>query len=198
MGLIEHIITEKQTQDIIIAGFGDSLTYGWLVSRGYLDYLHDILKEKYPSVKFKIKNFGVPGDTANDGLRRIDDIVDSKPDVVIVQFALNDAFSGYSSREFGENIARIIDHLQRNTSANLMLATSVPINSPYENKIAEMFYEEILNCGKAKNIPVAMVHEFWKNHINKGISHASLVQGDGVHPVEKGYMLMAQCIASLL
>ena len=37
MGVIQKLI-EKGLSEVKIAGFGDSLTYGWLVSKGYLDF----------------------------------------------------------------------------------------------------------------------------------------------------------------
>ena len=57
---------------LIIAALGDSLTYGWMTEHGYLDYLKSMLNKKFPGSRFKIINRGIPGDTAKDGLRRVE------------------------------------------------------------------------------------------------------------------------------
>ena len=59
-------------RELIIAALGDSLTYGWMTERGYLDYLKTMFDTKYPDSSYKILNRGIPGDTAEDGLRRVD------------------------------------------------------------------------------------------------------------------------------
>jgi lysophospholipase L1-like esterase len=99
---------------------------------------------------------------------------------------------------FKKNFEQIILKIQSNTSAGMLLITSVPVNSPYENSVAESFYNMIIECGVEYNIPVARVHEYWKKKISSGISHSSLVQGDGVHPMENGYRLMAEAVMELL
>ncbi|HPJ34392.1 MAG TPA: GDSL-type esterase/lipase family protein [Spirochaetota bacterium] len=198
MSLIKDLYKKREREAFKITALGDSLTYGWLVSKGYLDYLGEMLNIKYPELKISINNLGVPGDTARDGLRRINEVIKSNPDLCIIQFALNDAFTGMRPDAFKMNIEQIVKRVQSDTSAEILLLTSVPVSSAYENKIAESFYDEIIRCGEDYGIPVAKVHEYWKKKISGGINHSSLVQGDGVHPVEKGYRLMAEAVLELL
>lgn len=198
MNIVNDLHSKTGKNRLTIAALGDSLTYGWLVSKGYLDYLGEMLHEKYPDMEFLIKNHGVPGDTAGDGLRRISRVTGEKPDICFIQFALNDAFTGMAPGMFKSNIEHIIRKIQSASSAEILLMTSVPVNSSYENKIAESFYDRITECGEEFNIPVAKVHEYWKKKIRGGISHASLVQSDGVHPVEKGYRLMAEAVMEFM
>lgn len=198
MNIIANICSTTGKTPLVIAALGDSLTYGWLVNKGYLDFLNEMLCRKYPDLKISIKNHGVPGDTARDGLRRINNLTADNPDLCIIQFALNDAFTGITPDGFRKNIEQIVRKLQSDTSANLLLLTSVPINSPYENRVAESFYNIIIECGVKFDIPVAKVHEYWNKKISSGIKHSSLVQGDGIHPVENGYRLMAEAVMELL
>jgi len=198
MSLIKTIHVKTGKSRIIIAALGDSLTYGWLVNKGYIDFLEEMLNEKYPEIEFSIKNHGVPGDTAGDGLRRINRVIGENPDLCFIQFALNDAFTGMTPEMFKRNIEKIIREIKSGTSAEIILLTSVPVNSSNENRIAESFYDKIIECGEEYNIPVAKVHEYWKKKISGGLRHASLVQGDGVHPVEKGYSFMAEAVMELL
>ncbi len=199
MNIIKNLYKKNNNPALItITALGDSLTYGWLVNKGYLDFLSEMLYEKYPEINIKIKNLGVPGDTARDGLRRIKEVIKTKPDLCMIQFALNDAFSGITPEVFKQTVEQIIRKITSETSAELLLLTSIPIISPYENKIAEAFYARIFECGVEFNIPVVQVHEYWKKKISGGIKHVSLIQEDGVHPLENGYILIAEAIMEML
>jgi len=185
-------------EEVIIGALGDSLTYGWMTERGFLDYLNDMLKKKYPDSPFKILNRGIPGDTARDGLRRLDrEIIRFNPDLVMIQFALNDAYTEFSPDNFKNNIDMIISKVKEKTNSEIALLTSVTLIDPRENIIAENFYSRITELGLKYNIPVVSVHEYWKKKISEGAVHSTLVQFDGVHPTEKGYQLMAEAVFEL-
>lgn len=181
--------------EVKIAALGDSLTYGWMTQHGYLDFLKQMLNKKYPGSNFSILNRGIPGDTAKDGLRRVEsDVIRLSPDLVLVQFALNDAYTDFSPEDFQRNIESIVLKIKEKTSADIVLLTSVALLNPDENRIARMFYGKLHECGERHNIPVVSVDEYWENKIASGIKHSSLVQTDGIHPNEKGYELMAEAV----
>ncbi len=185
-------------EEVIIAALGDSLTYGWMTEYGYLDYLKSMLKKKYPGSRFKLVNRGIPGDTAKDGLRRVDsDVISLSPDLVLIQFALNDAYMGYTPDDFRKNIDSIIAKIRKNTSAEIALLTSVSLLNPGENRVALEFYNKISESGTENSIPVIYVHKYWVEKISAGIIHPLLVQGDGIHPTEKGYEFMAEAVFEL-
>ena len=196
--LIKTIKKIFNNEEIIIGALGDSLTYGWMTERGFLDFLKDLLIKKYPDISFKIYNRGVPGDTAGDGLRRLDrDIIRFNPDLVMIQFGLNDAYSGISPDQFSRTIDIIISKVREKTDSEIALLTSVALADPRENSFAEKFYDKIVSLGIRHDIPVATVHDYWKKKISEGIIHSTLVQLDGVHPTERGYRLMAESIFDL-
>lgn len=185
-------------EEVIIAALGDSLTYGWMTELGYLDYLKSMLKKKFPGSRFKLVNRGVPGDTASDGLRRVDnDVISLLPDLVLIQFALNDAYTDFTPEEFRKNIDSIISRIKDNSSSEIALLTSVALLDPYGKRIAQEFYKKILESGSENNIPVVSVHKYWEKKISSGVMHSLLVQGDGIHPTEKGYELMAEAVFEL-
>lgn len=195
MKLLKIIEKLSAGEKVKIAALGDSLTYGWMVRLGYLDYLQQMLKKKYPVSDFKILNRGIPGDTAKDGLRRVEsDVIRLSPDLVFIQFALNDAYTDFSPDDFQKNIESIVLRIKEETAAEIVLLTSVALLNPDENRIARMFYGKIHECGERYNIPVVSVDEYWENKIASGIKHSSLVQADGIHPNEKGYEIMAEAV----
>lgn len=185
----------KEGKPVLIAALGDSLTYGWMVRKGYLDFLQEMLKEKYPTAQVNILNRGIPGDTAEGGLERLrGDVLDYNPDCVLVQFALNDAFIGYSPFKYRNNVHAIVTSIQENTDADVVLVTSVYIHNSKENEIAERFYSELEELSQEMHLPIARVHEKWKIAVREGIPFSRLVQYDGVHPTIEGYELMAKAI----
>jgi lysophospholipase L1-like esterase len=184
---------------LTIIGFGDSLTEGWMASKGYLDFLEEMIRGKYPRSNITIVNRGIPGDTATGGLQRLGyDVLDQNPDLVFVQFALNDAFLGYSEGQYGQAIQAIIDGIARDTSAVTMLLTSVAIQSSIMNEVAERFYDVLIGLAEKNSIPIALVHQYWRKKIDEGASFRRLTQADGVHPTVEGYRFMAEAVMELL
>ncbi len=178
-----------------IVALGDSLTYGWMARKGYLDFMQEMLKENYPGSSFTIIGRGVPGDTAEGGLYRVrGDVLDEDPDCVLIQFALNDAFTGYPVERYKNNIRSILNALMENTDAEPVLVTSVYLNNDHENRIAAPFYDALSDLARGNGIPIASVHEYWKEKIAGGAEFRKLVQMDMVHPTVEGYRLMAEAI----
>ncbi len=185
----------KKGNPVTLAALGDSLTQGWMVRKGYADFLVDNLQGAYPSSEITLINRGIPGDTADGGLRRLrNHVIDLNPDCILIQFALNDAFLGYTPDEYRRNIEEIVDDIEANTESEIVIVTSVPVMLERENKIAENFYQKLHDVSSERNLPIAMVHEYWKTAVSQGTDHRSLIQGDMVHPNLEGHRIMAEAV----
>lgn len=191
---IEKISSGKP---VLITAFGDSLTYGWMVRKGYLDYLTEMLKDEYPGSSVQFLNRGIPGDTAKDGLRRIGEVTKKKADLVMVEFGLNDIYTGFTPDQFQDNLERIVKEIKASMDAEIALLTSVYINMPREYAAVLKFYERINIVGEKNSIAVVNVHSYWERSIKKGVDIHALLQGDGVHPTEEGYRLFAEAVMCL-
>ena len=189
----------RTAESATIVAIGDSLTYGWMVRKGYLDFLKGMLTEKYPKNGFRLINKGIPGDTAGGGLHRLDpDVFFYNPDCVLVQFALNDAFVGYTPDDYRLNMETIISEILGNTKAEIVLVTSSYIGENEWNQIIEKsFYGSLENLARTYHLSVAPVHEHWKRRVREGIDLGELVQFDGVHPTVMGYKLMAEAVMEI-
>ncbi len=175
-----------------ITAFGDSLTYGWMVRKGYIDYLKEFIRLRYPVSNVEILNRGVPGDTALDGFSRMKrDVIHDRAELVLVQFGLNDAYTGFSPDEFETNIERIIRELQSSFNPEVVLVTSVYLKMPEYGRVLQ-YYDRIMRLGEKYSLSVAPVHKYWEKRVAEGADFYKLVQGDGVHPTEEGYRLFAQ------
>ncbi len=183
---------------LTIAAIGDSLTQGWLVQKGYLSFLSEMLRDRYPRSECAILNRGIPGDTAEGGLLRIrDDVLDCDPDCVLIQFALNDAFMGVRVERYGNFVQAMIDAVKNETDAETVLVTSVYLDNNGEYEMALKYYGMLARLAESNTIPIARVHEYWHKKIQEGINFRSLVQYDLIHPRVEGYRLMAEAIMEL-
>ncbi len=185
-------------EPLTIIALGDSLTRGWMVRKGYLEFFAEMLKKNYPDCDVTIMNRGIPGDTAEGGLFRLrEDVLDCDPDLVLVQFALNDAFTGIPPERFKNTIKTIVDRVRSDTCAEILLLTSVPIMHQDVDFMAENFYNRLIEISNEETIPIALVHQYWKKKISEGTDIRSLVQMDMVHPNVEGYRLMAEAIMEI-
>jgi len=181
-----------------IVALGDSLTYGWMVGKGYLAFLKEMLAAAYPNSPFSLMNQGIPGDTARGGLYRLRrDVLSFDPDCVLVQFALNDAFSGETPEGFGKAVEEIVRTIEEESDGEIVLVTSVCLDGERENLFIERYYGEMERIAGAYGHALARVHETWKRKIAEGVSFSSLVQFDGVHPNSEGYRYMAEAVAAV-
>ncbi len=189
----------KSGSDVTIVALGDSLTSGWMVARGYTEFLRDMLMARYPKAGIKFVNSGIPGDTAPGGLFRLQqDVISYFPDLVLVQFALNDAFCGCSLKEFRRSIEAIIERIRQASSAEVLLLTStLPVDTD-ELETVTLFYAELKQIARDKACGLAPVDEHWRDAIEAGTSHDELVLHDRVHPSEAGYQLMAEAVMNSL
>jgi len=195
MKAVKTIGRLSQGTHTVIVALGDSLTQGWLVNKGYLVFLGEMLRERYPRAQFSIINRGIPGDTAEGGLSRVrEDVIDEDPDCVFIQFALNDAFIGHPVERYKRSLQSIIDRIRENTDAEIILLTSVHLGESRDNATAAPFYAKIEELAAENSLPVARVHEYWRKKIQEGVEFRSLVQFDMVHPTVEGYRLMAGAI----
>ncbi len=69
-----------------------------------------------------------------------------------MQFALNDAFIGCPLAEFEKNSTLIVDRLQKETAAELLLLTSVALADPHEDSIALQSYERLEQVAQQRSV----------------------------------------------
>ncbi|WP_319467326.1 arylesterase [uncultured Pseudodesulfovibrio sp.] len=110
-----------------IACFGDSLTEGYGLAHD--EALPAVLERMLhdDGIEASCLNFGVSGDTSEDGLRRIKPVIEAKPDAAIVEFGANDCFVGDSIDEVHANLSTIIERLQAEDIPLLLVGITAEI-----------------------------------------------------------------------
>jgi len=123
---------------LAMVALGDSLTYGWMVDRGCLDFLGDMMRERFPEARFRLIHCGMPAGTAYNGLHRLQrDVLGHNPDCDFVRFGFNDAFCGHTSEEFRDNIEGIIGGIREQTRSEIVPVTSVCLKNEGDNAHVE-------------------------------------------------------------
>jgi acyl-CoA thioesterase-1 len=170
---------------------GDSLTYGWVVSTGFFDRFIELVAGRFPGARVEGSNHGVPGDTAGGGLARIGKVLEEDPDLVTVQFGLNDLFVGVTLESFLESLAEIVERV-REAGAVPVLATSCPVPGELGSGEVGRFYDGIRRLGDRLEVALADLERFWLGRIADERPAGPLYTADGVHPTDLGHALMAE------
>jgi lysophospholipase L1-like esterase len=179
--------------------FGDSIT-----KAGYPEVLGQLIPAQ-------VVNAGKGGHTTAQGLARIQkDVLDQKPDVVVVFFGTNDSRLAEPSvhvplDKYEANLGTIIDQC-RDVGAKVVLCTIPPINpEPYFKRHARENFDKAggmervvadyrstaLHVAKAKGVAVVDLNEILTRK-------PEWLAPDGVHPTKAGTTIIAEELARVV
>ena len=173
---------------VTIAGLGDSLTYGWMVRRGFFDRCVDALSGRFPDVAISRINAGVPGDTAPGGFLRAAGVLAARPLAIAIQFGLNDCYSGVSPGEYDAAVRRIADLAVR-AGALPILVTSCPTDLDGGPAAMDPYYGALRSLAAERSFPLADIDAAWR--ALPPARAGALYLEDGVHPSDDGHAFMA-------
>ena len=173
-----------QERPVRIVMLGDSLTagFGLAAHEAPPAKLEKALKAKGLAVT--IENAGVSGDTAANGLARLDWSVPDGTDAVILELGANDALRGSDPKATRAALEAIIRKLQARKIAVLLAGMYAPRNlgSDYA-KAFDAIYPELASAYGLILYPF----------IAEGIAgDAALNQADGIHPTAAGVDVMVK------
>lgn len=161
-----------------VLAFGDSLVYGTGSSGGgFVKLLEQRLGKP-------IGNLGVPGNTTADGIARLDAVIQRHPAVVILLLGGNDYLRQVSRDETFANLARIIERLQADHIAVLLIGVRGGL---IRDNFARRF-EDL-----ADRYHTAYVHDVLDDTL--GVSG---YMADQVHPNDAGYRVIADRVYPVL
>jgi acyl-CoA thioesterase-1 len=165
-------------QPVKIVALGDSLTVGLglPVQDAFPAKLARALQAKGYAVD--IIDAGVSGDTATDGLNRLDWSVPQGTDAAIVELGANDALRGIDPKITRKAIDSILTGLQSRGMKVLLVGMEAPRNlGPDYVRAFDSLYPELA---------VAHGVVFYPFFLDGVATDAKLNQGDGLHPTAAG------------
>lgn len=179
-----------------IVCFGDSIT-----KRGYP-------AELAKRLHVEVLNAGVGGNTTVGALRRLQaDVLDKKPDIVVIFFGTND--SRLDAPKVHVPVDRYVANLRQIITrcsalpARVVLCTLPPINptpyfqrhapAPFEAvgglaKVLETYRTAVHTLGRELNLPVVDLHALLAKE-------PTWLSPDGVHPTDAGNAIIARLVA---
>jgi acyl-CoA thioesterase-1 len=171
---------------VSIVALGDSLTAGYGLDPGeaFPEQLERALRERGHDVT--VANAGVSGDTASDGLARLEWSVPADADIVIVELGANDALRGIDPKVTREALTRIVDALKQRGQTVLLAGMLAPPNLGRDYGSA--FNSIYPDLAARFDVPL---YPFFLEGV---AAQRSLNQADGIHPTAQGVDRIVQGI----
>lgn len=172
--------------------FGDSITagYGLDPARAFPALIQERIDEEgWP---FEAVNAGVSGETTAGGLRRIDWVLQSPVDVLVLELGANDGLRGLAVSGMKSNLLKIIQRTrEKNPDVSIILAgMRIPPNlgQQYSRDFGQVF-REVAEEADAELIPFVLQDVAGRPGLN---------QFDGIHPTAKGQRVVADNVWKIL
>jgi acyl-CoA thioesterase-1 len=179
-------ITTAGAEPLKIVAFGDSLAagYGLAPTEGFTVTLEKALQADGLSVQ--IVNAGVAGDTAAQGLARLEWSVPEDTDAVILELGANDALRGLDPAATETALDAILTRLKARQIPVLLAGMLAPPNMgpDYEARFNAIFPRLAQKHG-------VLFYPFFLSGV---AGDATLNQPDGMHPNPKGVEVIVRAI----
>jgi acyl-CoA thioesterase-1 len=161
-----------------IVCLGDSITAG--VGAGPGEAYPDLLARR---LGVEVLNAGVPGDTAADGLARLDEVLDADPWLVVVELGGNDILRRVPPEQTEAALRSILDRLL----AARVVPVLVEIDAPFAASYGKVFDR----LDDDYDIPIV------EDVLGDVLTDPSL-KSDTIHPNARGYQVLAEALGEEL
>ena len=189
-----QLIEKFETNREITVGFiGGSITQGSLASvirKSYAARVYAHLSQVYPKHFIRYVNAGIGGTNSYFGAARVEeDLLSEKPDLVFVEFGVNDEANSFYQETYEGLIRKILTSEAK--------PAVIGIHSVYydSGRNAYHYHEPIL---RHYQIPSISMKDTIYQRICSGELREDEVTPDHLHPSDFGHQLMAEQIIGLL
>lgn len=225
VGLLVFIAQEVRAQDpLTVVTFGDSTTASRKgVERVYADRLPDDLRKV--GIAAKVLNAGVRGNTTRHALERFRrDVLDKKPDAVVIQFGINDGavdvWDGMDRPRvpLPEYIANLESMIETAVDRGIVVVLMTPNplrwteklrerygKPPYDvndvwgfDSLNELYAQSVRVLARRHHLQVVDVHRTFCNATMNGRAVIDTVLLDGMHPNDRGHAIISKLLAHRL
>ena len=173
-----RITTAAADRPLNVVAFGDSLTagYGLPEQDGFVPRLQAALAAQ--GVRATVANAGVSGDTATDGLARLDWSVPAETQAVIVELGANDMLRGIDPQLTRKALEAILRRLSARHIAVLLcgMRAAPNLGSAYGQAFERIYPQLAAQYGVA-------LYPFFLDGV---AANLQLMQRDGMHPNAAG------------
>jgi acyl-CoA thioesterase-1 len=173
-------------EPLSVVVLGDSLSAGYGLAPGEAFPEQLQVQLQAAGLDVAVANAGVSGDTASDGLARLDWSVPAEADLVIVELGANDALRGLDPAVTRKALSDLLGRLKERGQAVLLAGMKAPRNlgDDYAARFDAIFPELAAEHG----VPL---YPFFLEGV---AMDASLNQPDGLHPTAAGVARIVEAI----
>lgn len=179
-------------EDITVAFLGGSITQGFnatIHENCYANKTYLWFKNRFPNINVRYVNAGIGATGSIIGVHRVEEQVLSKnPDIVFVDFSVNDKDNKYNKISYESLIRRILSHESKSAIVEVFMSTDS----------LENVQEQQIEIGKKYNISMVSFRDTIRNEINNGRLKWEDVASDEVHPNDKGHEIISELLINLL
>lgn len=182
-----------------IVCYGNSITNGYKVgtygqvARPYPEVLEELLRKHYQNPAVMVRNEGHNGWKSNQALAQASALVlTQKPDLVLIEFGINDAYSNFSVPVFIQNIQQLVQLLRQNGARVLLLAPT-PIHTSYEAKV-QAYTPALARLAEQEKIAFFHLHQALLLRLKKEALTMSQMLPDDVHLADDYYAWIAEAV----
>ena len=180
--------TENSFRILIL---GDSLTEGYGVSaqQAFPSLLEKKLNDEFSSDKnrsYEIINAGISGSTSSGGVSRIEWLLKSKPDFLILALGGNDGLRGVPVEETKNNLEKIILAAKSKDIPTLLAGMKMPPN--YGIEYTREFSKQFEDLANQENVPLIPF-------LLEGVGgEPAMNLPDRIHPNPTGHQKIAETV----
>ena len=180
--------TENSFRILIL---GDSLTEGYGVSaqQAFPSLLEKKLNDEFSSDKnrsYEIINAGISGSTSSGGVSRIEWLLKSKPDFLILALGGNDGLRGVPVEETKNNLEKIILAAKSKDIPTLLAGMKMPPN--YGIEYTREFSKQFEDLANQENVPLVPF-------LLEGVGgNPAMNLPDRIHPNPAGHQKIAETV----
>ncbi len=175
---------------------GGSIAAGFGVTKSYVDILTQSLLGK----GVEVINRSRYQETSFDGIGTFhEDIANLQPDILLIQFGVDDAFGYVYRSEFQENIVQMIRLARLRFNPVIFLATSHTFDNPHDMDAVNIFYRSLRIVASDLGCALIPVHSYWAGFLAEhSLISKDLVQSDCRYPNERGHKVIADAMIKYL
>ena len=175
---------------------GGSIAAGHGVKKCYADILEESLLKK----GIEVINRSRYGETSFDGIGTFnEDIANFKPDILLINFGIDDAFGYVYRSEFQENLVQMIRLARLRFNPVIFLATSHTFDNPNDMDAVNIFYRSLRIVASDLHCELIPVHNYWAGYLEEqNLSSKDLVLSDARYPNERGHQVIAEAMMKSL
>ncbi len=180
----------ENKQEVTIAFIGGSITEGLTAGpeKCWAKLTYDRLCEKYPDTKINYVNAGLSGTPSVLGNIRLQrDVLDYNPDMVFVEFAVNDGNDQIYKDSYDAMVRKILS--QENQPAVALYFTVIKSGHTCEAYMSEV--------GKAYGLPMVSLNNVLSHEFEAGRMKWEDYSDDESHPNEWGHQMTADLIMNM-